>query len=88
MERKERKRVQDDASVRVESGGEGGIHLQAPDLCRSKYRKYLYLNVGKHVSRISIRSVRSSLVCLVLSRNRHQIDTKRARLCESTEEDG
>ncbi len=25
MERKERKRVQDDASVRVESGGEGGI---------------------------------------------------------------
>ena len=54
----------------------GGIHLQPFDLSHWKCKNCPYLAVDMAVSRKSIRSIHSSKLCLVLSRNRHQIDTK------------
>jgi len=57
-------------------GYEGGIHLQPFDLSHWKCKNCPYLAVDMAFSRKSIRSIHSSKLCLVLSRNRHQIDTK------------
>ena len=57
-------------------GYEGGILLQPFDLSHWKCKNCPYLDADTAFSRISIWSVRSFQVCLVPSRNRHQIDTK------------
>jgi hypothetical protein len=63
-------------SISFAGMAEGGILLRPSDPTPSKSTKCGYLHEVKGLSRMPIRSCRAAQGCPVLSRNRHQIDTK------------
>lgn len=60
----------------LSNGGEGGILVRPSDPTPSKPTKSVYLHEAKCLSRVSIRSRGAAQICPVLSKNRHQTDTK------------
>lgn len=65
---------------KMRTGGEGGIQLRPLDSTPSRCTKSSYLHEAKSVSWVSIKSRPAPQVCPMLSRNRHQTDTKKNHL--------
>ncbi len=61
-------------------GGDGGILLRRSNSCHSKCTKSTYPHEANRLSWISISSLPAAQICPLLSRNRHQIDTKKRSL--------